>query len=91
MESKDQYVSLGEFRALVASGAISEVSLEGVGAAFIVVAHCKNQSRAVLRALHTNTVREYKDPRRALEQLKTMGIVKATIKYEKWDTGQATI
>lgn len=80
---QDQHVTLEQFRALVAAGAIGDVTLEGVGAAFIIVALMKNKTRAVLRALHAETVREYRDPRRALEQLKSMGIVKAAISFER--------
>lgn len=85
---QDQYVTLDQFRALVASGAVEGVALEGVGAAFIVVAKLKNKSRAVLRALHANTVREYRDPRRAFEQIKSFGIVEASVRFEKWDPSQ---
>ena len=77
-------------RALVASCAVTNMSLEGMGAAFIIVAHMKNKGRAVLRALHKETVREYRDPRRALEQLKAMGVVKAAISFERWTPNEGT-
>lgn len=88
---QDQYVTLDQFRALVDSGAVAEVVLEGVGVGFIIVAKLKNKTRAVLRALHTNTVREYRDPRRALAQLKSFGIVTVSVRFEKWEAGQMVV
>ena len=91
MSDNDQYVTLDQFRALVQSGAVKDICLEGMGAGFIVVANLKNKARAVLRALHANTVREYRDPRRAFEQLRALGIVEASVRFEKWEPGQKTI
>lgn len=89
--NQDQYVTLDQFRALVSSGAIKDVTLEGIGGAFIIVAQLSNKSRAILRALHKNTVREYRDPRRALEQLRSFGIVKAAVHFERWEPEQKTM
>lgn len=84
-------MTLGEMRTLVGAGSVASVTLEGIGQGFCIVANLKNKSRAVLKALHADTVREYKDPRRALEQLKSMGIVAASIEFARWDAKEGTL
>lgn len=86
-----QRVTIEQFRLLADSGAIKEVVLEGIGPAFGIVALLKNKGAVVLRAVNADTVRQYRDPRRALQQLKEMGIGEARIAFQGWDQTQSSI
>lgn len=81
-------LDLEQFRALVNSGGVLSVTLEGTGNQFAVTIETRRGNGTLVVANARHKPRTFADPRRALVLLRDLGIREALIKTTGWTPEQ---